>query len=458
MILRNTLPDVHSFLRPLALARSSASLLCRLLLAFCCRPGRMTACHAALLPRCDPRHPAAIGRFLGRQRWAKGDWLHSLRAWLLAQAGLVQGTFFFLLDQTLFSKQGQNTPNTFSTGNRTRRPKKGRRHDKKKHARKRCHASVYGLLLCPNGARVPYRESYYTEDYCRQQGKAHRTQAELAAALIAALELPQGAKVVVLGDTAYEAQCVQRACAARQFSWITPCNPERVLAGDKPRPKVHSLLQQADSWPFHAVKVHPEGDPYAAQRRWSKSALGRSNQGRTYWVGQRKLTVHSVGEALVVLSTTKKPKPGELLHEPKVLLASDVTLKAREVVRQYTLRWQIELFFKEGKSVLGMGQYRFADFRRVERWLDCALATYLYLEWYRLKQVQSPEWSEPDKQWWREQRTAGLAAAVRCQRDQEELDWLQGRLKTPRGRARLRALLRATRPRVLRQPTTKEVA
>ena len=135
-----------------------------------------------------------------------------------------------------------------------------------------------------------------------------------------------------------------------------------------------------------------------------------------------------------------------------------MTLKAREVVRQYTLRWQIELFFKEGKSVLGMGQCRFATFERVERWLDCALATYLYLEWYRLRQVQSPRRSEPDRQWWGEQRTAGLCAAVRCQREEEELDWLHGRLKTPQGCERLRRLLRDTRPRVLRQPTTKEVA
>ena len=30
-----------------------------------------------------------------------------------------------------------------------------------------------------------------------------------------------------------------------------------------------------------------------------------------------------------------------------------------------------------------MVAYRFADFVRVERWVDLALSTYLYLEWYR---------------------------------------------------------------------------
>ena len=47
--------------------------------------------------------------------------------------------------------------------------------------------------------------------------------------MIAALELPDTAKVVVLGDTAYEAACVQQACAKRGWTWIVPGNPERVF-------------------------------------------------------------------------------------------------------------------------------------------------------------------------------------------------------------------------------------
>jgi hypothetical protein len=459
MILRNRLPGVHRFLRPLALSRSSAGLLCRLLLAFCCRPGRMAACQAALLPRTDVRHPAAIGRFLGRQRWAKGDWLIPLRSQLLAQLRPAPGTFFFLVDQSLFSKQGDQTPNTYSTGNRTRRPRKGRRYSTKKQKAKRCHAFVYGLLLTPQGVRIPFRKSYYTAAYCQQQGLVYRTQTELGAELIRELPpLPAGAQVVVLGDTAFEAQCVQRVCRERQFSWITPCNAERVLEGPKPRPRVRSLIKQSATLRFVAVEVHPDRDPYASQRRWSRSARDRRNQGRTYWVCRQKLTVHSVGEVLVVLSTAQKPIPGEPLHEPKMLLASDVTLTARAVVWQYTLRWQIELFFKECKSHLGMGQYRFRDFVRVERWMDVALATYLYLEWFRWRKLKSGKLPAAEKAWWQQQRTAGLCAAVRCQREEQELDWLHDRLQTPGGCTRLRRLLRASRPRVLRQPRDTEAA
>jgi hypothetical protein len=307
------------------------------------------------------------------------------------------------------------------------------------------------LLLSPGGLRIPYRRHYYTQEYCQKKGYVHRTQAELGGELIGALELPATAQVVVLGDTAYEAASVQRACAERGWRWITPSNSERVLAGGKPRPKVRSLLKEAAQQRFVAVKVHPDTDPYALQRRWSASARDRKIKGRTYWVWKKRVEVHSVGEVLVFVSTTKKPQPGTALHEPKILLSNDLALTAREAVLRYTLRWQIELFFKECKSVLGMVQYRFGQFERVERWVDLALATYLYLEWYRWRQLQRPGLPEKERDWWTSQRTAGLCRAVRCDREDKELRWLEKRLATPGGCKRLRRLLRAGLPTALRE-------
>jgi Transposase DDE domain len=451
MIFRNRLPGVHSFLRPARLSRSSCGFVCRMILTFCCHFGRMSAAQAASLPRCEPRHPAAISRFLGRQRWAKGDWMKPLRAALLRRELASGGTFFFLLDQTCSSRQGNQTPNTFSTGNRTRRPCKSRRYQKKKSASKRCHAFVCGLLLTPSGHRIPYRRHYYTHEYCQKKGYTHHTQAELAADLIRDLELPDTAKVVVLGDTAYEAKSVQQACTKRGWQWITPCNTERVLAGPKPRPKVRALLAEASQQRFVAVKVHPDTDPYARQRRWSASARDRRNQGRTYWVWRKRVEVHSVGEVYVYVSTTKKPQPGQPLHEPKILLSNDLSLTAREAVLRYTLRWQIELFFKECKSILGMVQYRLAEFERVERWVDLALTTYLYLEWYRWRQLARSGLPPKERDWWQTQRTAGLCRAVREHREDQEIQWLAKRLATPGGCQHLRRLLRAGLPTALRK-------
>src|SRR5262249_61820026 len=99
-------------------------------------------------------------------------------------------------------------------------------------------------------------------------GLVHRTTAEAAADLIRELPLPDGARVVVLGDTAYDAEVVRVACRDRQYSWIFPCNPERVLAGPKgQRPKVRSLLKDWSSWSRQTHRLAPGRGEYAVYRR-----------------------------------------------------------------------------------------------------------------------------------------------------------------------------------------------
>jgi IS4 transposase len=57
------------------------------------------------------------------------------------------------------------------------------------------------------------------------------------------------------------------------------------------------------------------------------------------------------------------------------------------VVALSALRWQIEQFFKELKSTLGFPQYRFHNFEAVISWVGLALVAFLYLEWYRARQL-----------------------------------------------------------------------
>ena len=155
-----------------------------------------------------------------------------------------QGTFIFDIDQTYCRQQGKLTENTIIRGQKTKRPKKSKgKNKRKKYAQRSSHCFVMGLLITPSGIRLPFSVSYYTEAYCKAKKIAYRKQTELAAQLIRQLPLPPEARVVVLGDTAFDAKAIRTACAERKFSWIVPINPERVLAGEKPRPKVSSLSE-----------------------------------------------------------------------------------------------------------------------------------------------------------------------------------------------------------------------
>lgn len=448
VIMQDALPGLKRFLKPVGLNERMLGLVIRCVVAFVMHLGRMAAARAATAVRSEPRHRAQLCRFLGRRLLRRLSPAAVLRDQLLLMESRRSEKFFFLVDQTLVSQQGGKTENTFSTGNRQRRPRKGRRYNKYKHARRSCHCFVKGLLITPSGIRIPFSKSYYTREYCAAKNRPYRTQTELAAEMIEELPLLEGSKVVVLGDTAFDADCIRAACAKRKYTWVVPLNPERVLAGPKgKRPKVRSLVTGLKADQLLEIRLHASQGPYVEQRRVSPWRVGSKVKPRTYYVHQRRQAVHSVGEVQLVFSTRTKPTKNRPVEVQKILMTNDLSLSAKEIVELYGLRWQIELFFKELKSTLGFHQYRFRKFDRVEGWDELIQVTVLYLEWYRARQLQRRDLPEEKKKWWRWQRTHGLCLAVRQAAEQADLEEIAERLETPTGLQRLRRLLNRALPK-----------
>jgi len=441
MIMQEALPQIKRFLKPVGMKERVLGLTIRCVAAFCLHYGRMSAVQAASSVRSEPRHRAQICRFLGRKHFRKMNMLSILQAELLA-AESKKGRFLYLTDQTLCSQQGDTCENTYSTGNRVRRQRKGVRYSKYTHKRKRCHCFVMGLLITPSGMRIPFRRCYYTKEYCTKKGWAYRKQTELAAEMIRELPLPEGTDVVVLGDTAFDAQVIQAACAKRNYTWIVPMNPERVLAGPKPRPRVWSLAKELAAEKLKAIRLCPSQGKYVAMRRLSAYRIGPKVKPRTYYAHPESRELQSVGKVLLVFSTREKPEAGKLAKVQKILMTNDCRMKAAEVVELYDLRWQIELFFKELKSTLGFDQYRFRKFEQVEGWLDMTLVTFLYLEWYRARQLKRKDLSKEERERWRRQRTHGLCMAMRQEAERADLEYVAEAVETNGGIRRLRRKLR----------------
>jgi hypothetical protein len=443
VIMQDALPGLKRFLKPVGLKQSMSALVVRCVVAFIMHFGRMSAARAASAVRSEPRHRAQICRMAGRKWLRQLSPTEVLRSQLLRMESRTSGIFFFLLDQTLTSQQGAKTENTYSTGNRQRRPRKGRRYSKYKHTRKSCHCFVKGLLITPSGIRLPYSRRYYTKDYCKAKDRPYRTQTELAAEMITELSLPEGSRVVVLGDTAFDAKCIRKACAPRQYTWVVPLNPERVVAGPKgQRPKIRTLVNDLQADQFVAIRLHAGRGDYVEQRRVSPCRVGPKVKPRTYYVHRRRQAVHSVGEAQLVFSTKTKPSRNQPIEVQKILMTNDLKASAKQIVEWYGLRWQIELFFKELKSTLGFHQYRFRQFDRVEGWDELIQVTFLYLEWYRADQLRRRDVAEEKKKWWRWQRTHGLCQAVRLAAEHADLKEIAQRVETPTGLQRLRRLLK----------------
>jgi hypothetical protein len=455
MMMANSLPGVKAFFRNAHLEKHCQGYLVRMLLAFTMHLRRMSASQAATAVRSDIRHRAQVTRFLRDSSLANsGDEYTTLATALIRMERRPRGRWLFVVDKTCCSRQGGKTENTFSTGNRQRRPNKQRRYNKKKNPSKRCHGFVTGLLISPSGHRIPFHRCYYTEAYCAANGFDHRTEAELAAVLIGALPVPEGAQVTVLGDTAYDAAVVREACEQRGWKWITPVNPERVIEGDKPRPKVSSRLLDLTARQFSPIRLTPAKGPYVVQRRTARCRIGPKAKTRTFHAHRERLQVHSVGVVQVVFSTKEKPRNGKRIErdKTKILMTNDLGLSLAEIVELYDLRWQIELFFKEVKSTLGLGHYRAANFTAVESWVECCLMTFLYLEWYRAKQLTGRRLSPEAKQWWSQQRTHGLCQAVTEAAESTELAVMAAWSRTPTGLKKLKRLVRAARPAEYRTP------
>ena len=115
---------------------------------------------------------------------------------------------------------------------------------------------------------------YEPKDDRKEKNLAHSTEAEVGAVLVRDLPVPEGGEVVGLGDTAYEAASVRQVCEERNFTWITPVNPELVLAGDKPRPKVSSRISDMTARQFSPIRLQPTQGDYVAQRRASACRIG----------------------------------------------------------------------------------------------------------------------------------------------------------------------------------------
>jgi hypothetical protein len=446
IIVAQSAVTLKGFLASTGLGELARMMLMRVVLAFIQHRGRMSCSAAAGAIASESIHRGELTRFMARPRWQKHDFNQALFKMLLAKESK-RGKFLFLIDATLVSQAGKKTQNTYSTGNRGRNPAKGRRYNKKKVVYKKVHSFTFGLLITPSGIRIPMEIPHYTKEYCQEHGIEHATTAEAAARMIRTLPLPADAEVIVIGDTAYDAQVVREACDEKGYTWIFPANPERVYEGPTgERPKLRSRLKDWTSLSLKTIRLRASTGKYASYRRLSKWRVGPKMKHRVYYAYQEKLEVRSVGHVQLVFSTMKPDLEKATPDDVKILMTNAVDLSVSEVIELYSLRWQIELFFKELKSTLGFAQYSFQDFRAVRAWVEMAITTVLFLEHERIRHIQDRRLSEESRRWWEAQRLHGLCHAYRQQCAGSELKYLSDRLKTSGGIQKLQRLLAAAIP------------
>ena len=421
----------------------------RLTLAFIFHRGTMSCAAASCSIGSQPVHRGEVTRFLAQVRWRRRDFNQPLMRALLAKESK-RGVFLFIVDGTQKTQAGKKSENAYacSAGNRGRyKNKRNKNRNRLKTDPKSIHSSTWGLFITPSGIRIPCQMPHYTEEYSHLRNVPMQTTAECAAAMIRSLNLPKGAEVIVLGDTAYESEVVRKACEEKGYTWIFPANAERVYEGTKGnRPQLRSRLKDWTSLSLQRIRLQASTGKYASYRRLSKYRVGPKMKHREYYAHKEKAGVRNVGSVLLVFSTMNPNLKQATAKKVKILMTNAVNLSVLEVIELYSLRWQIELFFKELKSTLGFDQYSFKDFRAVETWTELAITTVLFLEDLRITRMNDRRLDQERRRWWAMQRLHGLCSAYRQETAAKELKYINNRLKTPGGINKLKKLLASTNP------------
>lgn len=441
VIVEQSANSLKSFLNLTGLNHFAQMMLMRMVLCFLAHRGKMSCLQAAGIIASSILHRGQVTRFLERPRWKARDFNEPLRAALLRLESR-KGVFILILDATLTSQQGKLTENTFSVQNRRQRGSKKKRYGKRKYPGKKCHSFTFGLLITPSGIRIPFQIPFKTVEYCKEHGLERLTTAEAAAQMIRSLPLPAEAEVIVLGDTAYEAEVVRSACQERGYTWIFPANSSRVFAGPKgKRPTLRSRLQTWSKLSLKKIRLRASQGNYVNYRRVSKYRLGPKLKARVYYAYEETREVQGIGPARIVYSTTKVNLKKATADDVKILVTNAKGISLTEILELYSLRWQIELFFKELKSTLGFDHYSFKSFEAVLGWTESVITAFLYLEYERAKRIGNPSLKKEQRQWWMIQRCHGLSQAVQTAIKKRELKYFHDRLKTPGGLAKLKSLL-----------------
>ena len=338
----------------------------------------------------------------------------------------------------------------------------------------KAHLFVMGVLITASGARIPLpRRSYYTQKYINRENRLRKegrrkgkrltlkSQQELACLIVKELELPENVKLVVLADEYFEGKKLANLCRKKGYAFIAPADSERTF---EPKRKLHARGKALARSACRTLNLRRGEEDTASHRRHMPRGAGEKGE-RVYRFHCERRVVAGIGEAAVVYSwKRRRDRSGRLTSretfkvlvcsEPELLGEKDIekvgarngTIPLKEpdlramIVEFFEMRWQIEVFFRELKSDLGLEDYQGTDFRAFERHVDLVLLSFMLLEEMRREDMARTR--SPVKE--REVaglRTRGLKLRLAREAHAADVEWITELAGSRKGRGQARNIL-----------------
>lgn len=218
--------------------------------------------------------------------------------------------------------------------------------------RKANHIFVCGVLVFPDGRRLPLRPRQ------KRKGKGAPTQIDLAIELVQdAAGWLAGQRVVVAADGFFFSRKLLQAIRGSGFHYVIACQDNTVLADGT---NLKSLLG----------KTRLRGSCVTLPSR-------RGERQKRFSAALRHLTFRSGERHAVVFSRAHRKRGARV----KCLASDLLEATVAEIVRLYALRWQVEIYFREAKTYLGLDQYRVRGTHGPLNYLMLVTLAYQFVHW-----------------------------------------------------------------------------
>ena len=291
-------------------------------------------------------HRTRYNNFMNIARWEPEELLANKAYELLESLKLRKGeTIYLILDDSRKDKRGKQMEAA------------GWVHDPISKKSVWGHQYIKAAILA-RGITIPFAIRLYVKDKdSLKLGMPFRKVTELAAEIIRSFVAPKGIKVLVLFDTYYLCPVVTKACKEKKFHFISVLKSNRNL-----KKKGRNL--KSGSYGAYCYR----------NKEKSEMKIKKEHGIAKYkFVDAGWIEVSKLGLSHIVFS--RKNSERNIL----ALVTDHPKLKAADIIRSYDIRWNIEVFFKDSKQLLGLGRYQNRSYKAAVTHLHLVCFAYALL-------------------------------------------------------------------------------
>jgi SRSO17 transposase len=226
--------------------------------------------------------------------------------------------------------------------------------------------------------------------------------------------LPWKPKVVVLFDSFYLCRTVVQACQKRHFAFVSRVKSNRNIVVRQGRRE-------------ESTKIAARGKRLFRGRRIKHLVRGGAQGTRRFHTFGEVATLSKVGEVKLVFS-----KEYQRSNKIVCLVSSATKMTNAQVIHTYAKRWWIEVFFKEAKQHLGLGDYQTGHYNGIQKHLYLVSLAFVLLTHVRLDGRRAKGKSKTKK---KKTLLAPVAVKTSCDTLRQIVFWNELKTLAPRKKA-----------------------